>query len=118
LERRLVDFEAVLQTVVDTLIDWVVVEEGELVHLDDLDGLGGMMVMRPRHSPLAVGCLMVPGLEMFRLGHWCWRRVVALELLMAMGPAREMVHSPLGGRARWMAMHQWFFLVDFVAPVV
>ena len=117
MERRLVDFEAVLQTDVDTLIDWVV-EEGEPVHLDDLDGLGGMMVMRPRHSPLAVGCLMVPGLEMFRLGHWCWRRVVALELLMATGPAREMVPAPLGGWARWMAMHQRFFLVDFVAPVV
>jgi len=117
LERLLVDFEAVLQTDVDILID-LVVEEAELVHLDDADGLGGMMVMRPTHSPLAVGCLMVPGLEMFRLGHWCWCRVVALELLMATGPAREMVHSPLGGRARWMAMHQWFFLVDFVAPVV
>jgi hypothetical protein len=80
-------------------MDWVV-EEVELVHLDDSDGVSRMMVLPPAHSPLVVGCLMVPGLKLSRLGHWCWRPVVALELLMATGLALEMVHSHLGGWAR------------------
>ena len=97
-------------------MDWVV-EEVERSHLDDV---GGMMVSPLEHSPLVVGCWMVPGLKLSRLGRWCWRwcHVVALELLMATGLALEMVHSHLGGWARWMAMHQRCFVVDLVALVV
>ena len=116
MEQLQADVETRLQTDVDTLMDWVVEEERS--HLDDSDGVGGMMVLPLTHSPLVVGCLMVPGLKLSRLGHWCWRHVVALELLMATGLAREMVHSHLGGWARWMAMHQRCCVVDLVALVV